>query len=102
MAHRTQVDPYVLLGLFVDRPLPGSVPQGFVFYATDTSQPYVLVIDSTTGIRSWQAFGAVGVVGPMGPTGATGPTGPTGPTGTTGLTGPTGTTGPTGATGPHG
>jgi len=93
MALRTQLDPNILIGdTLADRPLPGAQKQGLLFYAEDTGDSSVLIIDEVTGLRHWEAFSS----GTIGPTGATGPTGPVGPTGPTGAVGTTGATGPQG------
>ena len=96
MSLRPQTDPSLLIGdTLADRPPPGAQRQGVLFYDIATGEAYVLVIDQSTGVRSWEGFAS----GAQGPTGATGPTGPIGPTG---IIGPTGPVGPTGATGPSG
>jgi len=100
MALRTQLDPNILIGdTLADRPLAAAQKQGLLFYAEDTGDSSVLIIDEATGLRHWEAFSS-GTVGPTGPIGPTGPVGPVGPTGAIGATGSTGTAGPTGPRGP--
>jgi len=54
MALRTQLDPNHLIGdTIADRPLPGSMKQGNTFYAVDTGDSWILVIDPLTNVRSW-------------------------------------------------
>lgn len=56
MALRTQTSPYVLVGALADLPNPASVPQGYIFYASDTGGSYILDIDTASGVRTWDTF----------------------------------------------
>lgn len=49
----TQVQPEVLIGLFADLPNPANISQGYLYFATDTIQLFVLKIDPVTQTRTW-------------------------------------------------
>lgn len=49
----TQTAPVVLTGLLADLPNPAETPQGYLFFATDTVQLFMLTIDPVTQVRSW-------------------------------------------------
>lgn len=68
MPLRTQPQPYSIIGNIADLPNPASVPQGYLFHAIDTGECRILVINPTTGVRSWDEFcGATGITGVQGP-----------------------------------
>lgn len=53
----TQVSPYVLTGLLSELPNPATISDGYLFYATDTQELFVLVINQATQVRSWDGVG---------------------------------------------
>lgn len=66
MALSTQTAPYVLVGNIADLPNPASVPQGYIFYASDTGASAVLSINPATGARIWSVLTVVTTIGGIG------------------------------------
>jgi hypothetical protein len=67
MTLRTQPSPYSLVGLLADLPAPTQIPQGYSFFATDTQQLFILVIDPVTDVHSWVAVAGTGGGVPLPP-----------------------------------
>lgn len=85
---------------------PQAVPDGALFYETDTDELYQSRLAAQQTTRQWVevpgSSGGTGTPGPPGPAGPAGATGPQGPAGPAGATGPQGPAGPQGPQGPSG
>lgn len=59
----TQIAPGILVGLLADLPNPSEIPLGYIFYATDSTQFFVLAIDSVTQLRTWNSVASAIIAG---------------------------------------
>lgn len=50
----TQTAPHIITGTLSEIPDPSTIPDGYLFYAVDVQELFVLVINQTTQLRAWE------------------------------------------------